>query len=466
MKIKVENLGVIKEGEIELGQDFVVFTGKNNQGKSYMAYLLYAYLTLRNDKSDNLYEVYKDKWVEFGKQTNFFKSKFIENGFYVNLDEINDGLRKLQTKFYEKYINTNLPEILAYQQTKAKFFEELGTSIKRGFAEKVEKKVKINDKTFEMLGNSNSLSIISDKYAISDNEEIENFVLKMLCLHNRQNTYFFPAERTAINMFYQDIIRQRASESEELTIKLQSASANEIVKAMQKEGKLQPRSPMAVNDYIHFANNFRNIVNNKPTTFADLATELENLLIGKVSVSDFGDLQFSPKKSKNSQNSLPLHLASSLVKSLAGLVIYLRFLANEGDVIIIDEPEINLHPENQILVARFFAKLVNRKINVILSTHSDYIIQELSNLIVLANDFKGKDKLLKKYHYQTTEILQPEKVAVYSFEDNTIKKIPTTEKGIEIQKINEVVADLNQRTNDLYYSYLENKTEKTATENE
>ena len=36
----------------------------------------------------------------------------------------------------------------------------------------------------------------------------------------------------------------------------------------------------------------------------------------------------------------------------------------------------------------------------------------------------------------------------------------------EIQKINEVVADLNQRTNDLYYSYLENKTEKTATENE
>lgn len=461
MKIKVENLGVIKEGEIELDKDLIIFTGKNNQGKSYMAYLVYGYFALRSNKSDNL--LYKNSWTEFGKQIGFLKSKFTDNGLYVNFDEIHDDLWKLQTEFYETYMNKNLPEILAHQQIKAKFFDDLSTNIEKTYLEKVEKKLKINDKIFEGIQTINSLSITSDKYDVSDNEEIENLALKMLCLYSLHNTYFFPAERTAINMFYQDIIRQRASESEELTIKLQSASANEIVKAMQKEGKLQPRSPMAVNDYIHFANNFRNIINNKPTTFADLATELENLLIGKVSVSDFGDLQFSPKKAKSS---LPLHLASSLVKSLAGLVIYLRFLANEGDVIIIDEPEINLHPENQILVARFFAKLVNRKINVILSTHSDYIIQELSNLIVLANDFKGKDKLLKKYHYQTTEILQPEKVAVYSFEDSTIKKIPTTEKGIEIQKINEVVADLNQRTNDLYYSYLENKINKTATENE
>lgn len=461
MKIKVENLGVIKEGEIELNNELIIFTGKNNQGKSYMAYLVYGCLTLDNINF-HTYQNYQKSWLEFAKKTNLLKLFNNDNGISINLNEINKDFWDSQFHYYIKFINENLPEILAYNQTKAKFSTDILYLVLK-YDKKKELDIKLNDKKFRVVQDDSYFSVTSDNYVISDNAEIENYIIKSFCPNHLFNIYFFPAERTAINMFYQDIIRQRASESEELTIKLQSATANDIVKAMQKEGKLQPRSPMAVNDYIHFANNFRNFVNNKPTSFADLATELENLLIGKVSVSDFGDLQFSPKKSKSS---LPLHLASSLVKSLAGLVIYLRFLANEGDVIIIDEPEINLHPENQILVARFFAKLVNRKINVILSTHSDYILQELSNLIVLANDFKGKDKLLKKYHYRTTEILQPEKVAVYSFEDNTIKKIPTTEKGIEIQKINEVVADLNQRTNDLYYSYLENKTEKTATENE
>jgi predicted ATPase len=44
---------------------------------------------------------------------------------------------------------------------------------------------------------------------------------------------------------------------------------------------------------------------------------------------------------------------------------------------MVDEPELNLHPENQRRVARLFARLINLGIKVFITTHSDYIVKEL-----------------------------------------------------------------------------------------
>ena len=76
-------------------------------------------------------------------------------------------------------------------------------------------------------------------------------------------------------------------------------------------------------------------------------------------------------------------MSSSSVKTLSGLVVYLRHIAKKGDVLIIDEPEMNLHPDNQRRLARIFARMINNGLRLIISTHSDYIIRELNNLIML-----------------------------------------------------------------------------------
>ncbi|KHD05397.1 hypothetical protein PN36_01460 [Candidatus Thiomargarita nelsonii] len=52
-------------------------------------------------------------------------------------------------------------------------------------------------------------------------------------------------------------------------------------------------------------------------------------MYGKISVNEYGELQFQPKKLSSP---FGLHMASSLVKSLAGLVIYFRHLARKNDV--------------------------------------------------------------------------------------------------------------------------------------
>src|SRR5919197_5895472 len=42
LKISVENLGPVREGEFEL-KPLTIFIGPNNSGKSYMAYLVYLF---------------------------------------------------------------------------------------------------------------------------------------------------------------------------------------------------------------------------------------------------------------------------------------------------------------------------------------------------------------------------------------------------------------------------------------
>ena len=43
-------------------------------------------------------------------------------------------------------------------------------------------------------------------------------------------------------------------------------------------------------------------------------------------------------------------VSSSMVKELAPLVLYLRYLAKPDELVIIDEPEMNLHPAAQVQI--------------------------------------------------------------------------------------------------------------------
>ena len=78
---------------------------------------------------------------------------------------------------------------------------------------------------------------------------------------------------------------------------------------------------------------------------------------------------------------LPLMRASSMVSELAPVVLYLRHFVSPGDVLVIEEPESNLHPAMQVAFTRQLAALVRAGIRVIVTTHSEWLLQELANLV-------------------------------------------------------------------------------------
>ena len=80
-----------------------------------------------------------------------------------------------------------------------------------------------------------------------------------------------------------------------------------------------------------------------------------------------------------------------MVSELAPVVFYLRHLVDRDDTLIIEEPESHLHPAMQVEFTRQLAGLVRAGIRVIVTTHSEWLLQELAN-IVRASELPESDR--------------------------------------------------------------------------
>ena len=89
---------------------------------------------------------------------------------------------------------------------------------------------------------------------------------------------------------------------------------------------------------------------------------------------------------------LPLMNTSSMVSELAPVVLYLRHVVQRGDVLIIEEPESHLHPAMQVAFMRLLAAAVRSGIRVVVTTHSEWVLEALANLVRLSEVPKGRRK--------------------------------------------------------------------------
>jgi ABC-type multidrug transport system ATPase subunit len=153
---------------------------------------------------------------------------------------------------------------------------------------------------------------------------------------------------------------------------------------------------------------------------------------------------------------MPLHFTSSTVKTFFGLVFYLNHLAQKGDCLMIDEPELNLHPENQRTIVRILVALVNAGLKIIVSTHSDYFVRELNNLILFNRDFRQSAELKKKYGYAQTDALDSRHISAYLFEHHKITPLEfIPDEGFIAETFDNVIRSLNQSSHDIYYTIQE-----------
>ena len=112
----------------------------------------------------------------------------------------------------------------------------------------------------------------------------------------------------------------------------------------------------------------------------------KNILRGRVrlerSETGYPTFAYRPEGWKDD---LPLMRASSMVSELAPVVLYLRHVVRPGDVLIIEEPEAHLHPAMQAAFARELARLVRAGIRIIMTTHSEWFLEQIGNLVGLSS---------------------------------------------------------------------------------
>ena len=152
---------------------------------------------------------------------------------------------------------------------------------------------------------------------------------------------------------------------------------------------------------------------NKRTTSEHLAALLETeILRGSVSTGDssvnYPSFHYQPE---HWERKLPLMNTSSMVSELAPVVLYLRHVVRVGDVLIIEEPEAHLHPKMQVLFTRYLAAVVKAGIRVVVTTHSEWVLEALANLVRLSEVPKAR-----RSEITDGPALKPDEVGAWLFE--------------------------------------------------
>lgn len=166
---------------------------------------------------------------------------------------------------------------------------------------------------------------------------------------------------------------------------------------------------------------------------------LDGQILMKPSPSGYPDFLYQPQETGEEMR---LTRVASMVSELAPLVLFLRGGIRAGDTLIIEEPEAHLHPGAQTEIALTLVGLVRAGVRVVVTTHSDWLLKEIANLIRIG-DLKRKDapqvKKIESIHW-----LLPEEVGTWWFQkDGIVKHIPfDPTEGIEPKDYEDVAYKL------------------------
>ena len=188
------------------------------------------------------------------------------------------------------------------------------------------------------------------------------------------------------------------------------------------------------------------------SSFYSLARQLENELIdGEIQVkkTEFKEELFFIDNEYGME--LELELTSSSIRELTPFIIYLKYFLQKGNTLIIEEPENHLHPKNQLILVKYLVKAINQGLNIIITTHSDFIIEKFNNFIRLGN---ANDDIFNKLGYDKSNILDFHDVNIYNFkkEDKysyVASKVDINETGFDENTFFEVSTELYDESVDI-----------------
>ncbi|EDN71435.1 ABC transporter [Beggiatoa sp. PS] len=280
--------------------------------------------------------------------------------------------------------------------------------------------------------------IYLDNINTDNSQKFLDFFLKYL-LEDRSSPFIASAERTGIQLFQKELDKHK----------------NELIKKLTKTRDFNlleeslARFALPIERNITFARDYDNVIKSNSflkQDYPELVTYIEDMLRVKYEIIDGHKVV----RDKTTNKALPYYMASTSVRALFDLHLWLKHFAEKGDILFIDEPELNLHPENQIKITRLLVNLVNAGLKVFITTHSDYIIKELNNLLMFANEFPEKSKLMEQHGYTPNDVLQTQDLKAYiTHIEGTVSEVETDEYGMIQSGFDEAIVQIDETSNQI-----------------
>ena len=455
---RFRNLGPVKDAELELG-DLTIIAGRNNTGKTYIVYTLYGFLktwsgflplrVMENPQRSPAAGF--PNWEHVGK-------KLAENGrvtFSLDRVALSQQRQCMIPILTQAFSDQALPEVFSSQQ---KAFKNASIEIACN-AEMLSPPRSVKMKTSRGL--SFSFDYDGNEVVVTADEIPRRFPSDVLSTQLAYcytcflldslfpDPFILSAERFGISLFYREL----------------DFTKNQLVDLLQKMGddknreRISPyfiidratsRYALPIKDNIDYTRSIPERKWDKSELQADkLFDNIKDMMDGYYRASD-DDLRFISKaRGKEHRFNIPLHLASSSARGLSDLYFFLRHAARLGGLLIIDEPESHLDTANQILLARLLARFVRAGLKVLITTHSDYIVKEVNNLLMLSQPFPDKAAVVRRLGYGAEEWISPESTRAYVAQDGGLTRCAVDALGIDMPVFDETIDAINRVANEL-----------------
>ncbi len=489
VRISATDFGPIASGAVDM-RPLTVFVGPSNTGKTYFAILVYAlhrvldgfprFPAIDGQRSFLMQQYRKDQTstdtAKMKKELQDFFEKFENGNRPLRFSDLPDSMRKSahvalnDPQFLGTYLETELERcfdleslnnlvrlsarsknmrisIDVIEEDRILWGFQIGVSKSKYTAEgniedivllpagrSISKHYSTIRKGWQKLRTRQGTSASKDEYP----EELLAYDLIYLALDSSHETHYLPAARSGIMQSHRVITSSLVGRS--------------------TRGGLErfPELPTLSGVMVDFMQ--RLILFDKrrasSSTMAEIAKALENdTLVGQIRAKastsgGYPEFVYRPQKSTED---IRLSRASSMVSELAPVVLFLRDSLRIGDMLIIEEPEAHLHPAAQTQMAVTLARLVRAGVKVVVTTHSDWLLKEIGNLI--REGELGERTGETAQQDPLSSVLSPSEVGIWLFRKTNssngseIEEVPFDRvEGVEPKDYEEVAEELYNRS--------------------
>lgn len=481
MKVTFRNLGPIEKAKLELG-DLTIIAGKNNTGKTYIAHALYGFLkkipeiTLNGGAAVSFFESHFEETTSF-KIDNVI-GQFIKSGKYewpIDPEMFASAQKRFMQAIEDDYSSRFIFDVVAIPESKSKPVSievDLDNSLfpprlTNSFSRDRKMVFEYSDGAMAVsLSGGSEIDIAADEdpimYHIVRNTFLLTYgaILTWQLNDEKYRPFILPSSRHSAPLFYKEVdyvnnqaVRGRPS----IQTPFNSGKSERETASVVQEFISQHYLPIL--DNVNFNRDMSRIAErHENSPIGDSSSDIEGMLGGFLHSRD-SQIRFI--SNRGAQFDIPLSAASSSVWELSQLYFFLGYVLDSGNLrfLIIDEPESHLDTANQILFARLLARLVNSGVRVLITTHSDYIIREINNLIMLSSSFEAKGRVREKFRYRPDDQLCLSQVRAYVAEYGGLTPCRKDKYGIEVKSLDDVIDRLNETSEELATKIMKEEEE-------